>query len=461
MARDGTGSFNRLYNWVNDRDSSVPITATRIDAEQDGIAAALSESIARDGQTTITANLPMATYKHTGVGASNARTNYADTASVQDGSFNYVVDTGAADAYVMTLSPAITAYATGAHYVFKAVNASTGASTLNISSIGVKTILKHNDQAIEAGDIEAGSICVCIYDGTSMQLVSSSAVAPIKASDTLTFSGNNTHSGTNQFNKTVYLKKGADITSANDLVLPTDGNSNDITGSVAINGMTDGVANETRHFKADSALPLKHNTAASSGFSSLYIVQGAADVTLDVGAEFDVIYDGTLWRVFNINLASGQPVVASTQKIAQIVSTQTGAVATGTTIMPHDDTIPQITQGDEYMTLAITPTSATNKLQIDVVIGSITSNATGFLAQALFVGTTANALATTAWHASANINNVVPLTHTMTAGSTSTLTFRVRAGNTNTGTTTFNGESSARKYGGSLASSITITEYTP
>jgi hypothetical protein len=46
----------------------------------------------------------------------------------------------------------------------------------------------------------------------------------------------------------------------------------------------------------------------------------------------------------------------------------------------------------------------------------------------------------------------------MDAGTTSETTFKVRAGGEEAGTTTFNGVGGARKYGGVLASSITITE---
>ncbi len=54
------------------------------------------------------------------------------------------------------------------------------------------------------------------------------------------------------------------------------------------------------------------------------------------------------------------------------------------------------------------------------------------------------------------------LIHSMISGTTSATTFKVRAGgNSGLGTTTFNGSASARKLGGSLASSITITEYVP
>ena len=52
-------------------------------------------------------------------------------------------------------------------------------------------------------------------------------------------------------------------------------------------------------------------------------------------------------------------------------------------------------------------------------------------------------------------------THYMTSPGTGTYTFRVRTGSGAAGTTTFNGQAAARFYGGSLASSITITEVVP
>jgi hypothetical protein len=51
MAYNGAGVFNRLYNWVQDKANSIYITASRMDAEMDGIATALSQCIVKDGQT--------------------------------------------------------------------------------------------------------------------------------------------------------------------------------------------------------------------------------------------------------------------------------------------------------------------------------------------------------------------------------------------------------------------------
>ncbi len=61
MARNGTGTFNRLFDWVNDRDAHVNILAARMDSEFDGMATALTQSIASDGQTPTSARIPFAT----------------------------------------------------------------------------------------------------------------------------------------------------------------------------------------------------------------------------------------------------------------------------------------------------------------------------------------------------------------------------------------------------------------
>ena len=162
-----------------------------------------------------------------------------------------------------------------------------------------------------------------------------------------------------------------------------------------------------------------------------------------------------------VTLATPLPASSGGSVIAQIVNTQTGAVATGTTAIPYDDTIPQNTEGNEYMTLAITPASATNKLKIDVVWLGSQSNSLTYIIAALFQDTTASALAAgfSSKSRSSSDESGVLFTHHMTAGTTSETTFKIRAGAAS-GTTTFNGHTTARKLGGVLASSITITEYT-
>jgi len=143
----------------------------------------------------------------------------------------------------------------------------------------------------------------------------------------------------------------------------------------------------------------------------------------------------------------------------QLKNVSTVVQNTGTTNIPLDDTIPQNSEGDEKMTLAFTPKSASNKLLINVVVHGASSEANQYLTVALFQDTTASAIAASVTHTSTGDQRVVslPLSHYMTAGTASATTFKIRIGCTG-GTTTFNGASSTRFFGGVLTSSMTITE---
>lgn len=152
----------------------------------------------------------------------------------------------------------------------------------------------------------------------------------------------------------------------------------------------------------------------------------------------------------------------TSSKVVQMVNVQTGAVATGTGTIPFDDTIPQNTEGTQFMSLSITPTSATNILVIDV-IAFVAPNQQVTMQGALFQDSTANALAASLQVVSTNNDRVQldAFRHYMVAGTTSATTFKYRSGANAAATVTFNGRSGSRLMGGVMASSITITEYTP
>ena len=88
-----------------------------------------------------------------------------------DSNLKYAVDTGAADAYLIAPNPPITAYTAGQIFYMKATNANTGASTVNVNNLGIKSITKDGAIVLTAGDILAGEIVTLIYDGTNFQLV--------------------------------------------------------------------------------------------------------------------------------------------------------------------------------------------------------------------------------------------------------------------------------------------------
>ena len=145
--------------------------------------------------------------------------------------------------------------------------------------------------------------------------------------------------------------------------------------------------------------------------------------------------------------------------VKQQVQVQTGAMATGTTLVPVDNTIPQITEGDEYMTLAVTPRSGGSILKIDVVITLSHSVGSQQMVAALFQDAGADALAVGPTLSGAATGWItINFSHRIASVSTAARTFRVRAGSNGAGTTTFNGISGTARLGGVIASSITITE---
>lgn len=92
---------------------------------------------------------------------------------------NYVADTGAANAYVVTLVPALGSYIAGQVVVFKAANANTTASTLNVNGLGAIAIKKYDGAtALVANDIKAGQIVAAVYDGTNFQMISTNPNIP-------------------------------------------------------------------------------------------------------------------------------------------------------------------------------------------------------------------------------------------------------------------------------------------
>lgn len=172
MARNGSGTYVRVHDWTDDRDAAIPITASRVDEEMDDVATALTNSLAKDGQTTPTANLPMGGYKLTGLGSGSARTDSLTAGQVQDSATQHGTVGGTANAITLTLTPAITAYAAGQRFSFVAGAVNTGAVTLNVSAVGAKAITKNGTAALVGGEIANGALIEAIYDGTQFQLVS-------------------------------------------------------------------------------------------------------------------------------------------------------------------------------------------------------------------------------------------------------------------------------------------------
>lgn len=115
MPRNGSGEYIRTDGvrvgsdvFQQEEALAINIEANLLDVEAQDMADALTQSIARDGQTNPTANLPMAGFNHTNVSNPTALNQYETLGNSYTKFLPPVLPTGTVNALVATYSPALT-----------------------------------------------------------------------------------------------------------------------------------------------------------------------------------------------------------------------------------------------------------------------------------------------------------------------------------------------------------------
>lgn len=246
---------------------------------------------------------------------------------------------------------------------------------------------------------------------------------------------------------------GADIASAATLNLDAaTGDLVDVTGTTSITAITL-TEGRSRSVRFTGALTLT-NGASLVLPSGANITTAAGDFAIFRGYATGVV------RCAAYTKASGASVVVSDSIVQVVEATPVTSVVTCTTAIPSDDTIPQNTEGDQVITVTITPTSSTNRLRIEFDCGLIGgTGSSGSVVCALFQDTTANALAVYAsgYTSTAPLRNA-RMSYEMAAGTTGATTFKVRCGSS--GVTLYvNGDAGgSRLFGGVSAARLRVTE---
>lgn len=142
----------------------------------------------------------------------------------------------------------------------------------------------------------------------------------------------------------------------------------------------------------------------------------------------------------------------------QRISNISGTSSTTTTVVPQDNTIPQITEGKEFMNVTLIPSSAANLIEIDSrIMGACSAGDT--VTAALFRDAIANALSAMPLSNAANFMQDLSLIYIQQAAAVASTIYRLRAGPAvGTTTFTFNGQSGAALYGGVAGSSMIAKE---
>ena len=275
------GVFTGTSIWQSNRDAGTKIVADRHDTHDQDLATGINSCINKDGSNAMTGAMNMGSQKISSLADGTAHTDGVNAGQIQDGGLIFQSnDTGSANTYAIALTPAVTAYVAGQVFHFKAANASSGASTLNVNALGAKNIKKKNDQDIAAGDIEQNAIVSVIYDGTSFQMLSQLGTSAGSMSS-WTLSGD---SGSNQ---TI-----------------NDGNTVDIAGGTGIDtvaGSTDTVT-----VSIDATVPQLATTNAFTGVNrNALTTDNDGSFDMNANNNFKCTPAGNLALTFT-NFADGQ-----------------------------------------------------------------------------------------------------------------------------------------------------------
>lgn len=191
--------------------------------------------------------------------------------------FAHGVDNGSTDAYAVTLTPAISAYADGMWLWFEAATGNTGAATLDVNGRGARTLKKWFNQDLEDGDIRAGQKVLVVYDSTN----STWQVASVMSRDRVQYA--------------------ADTSGAADTIVVTL----PIYLSAIPTGFRLGFKAANANTSASVMLQLTVRNAAENGTLILaHPVKKRANVSpeagdIKAGAMVEVMFDGSQWQMLS------------------------------------------------------------------------------------------------------------------------------------------------------------------
>jgi len=187
MSYNGSGTF-QINTTGQPVVAGTVISSTAFNSLTSDLATGLSTAITKDGQTTVTANIPLAGFKITGLGAATVGTDAVRYSQIQSNTDKLVTVSGT-DTLTGSVTPALTAYAAGNLFSFVVANTNTGAVTINIDGVGSKSITRTGSTALVAGDMVAGEVVLIEYDGTRFQLLNPNSYTNLVVSGTLTYGG--------------------------------------------------------------------------------------------------------------------------------------------------------------------------------------------------------------------------------------------------------------------------------
>jgi len=220
------------------------------------------------------------------------------------------------------------------------------------------------------------------------------------------------------------------------------------------------------NFPSDAISDSKLKTITTAGavnLSSLVIAsQTAGDIIYaSSSTAFTRLAAGSSGQLLQ-SAGTTAPAWATAGKVLQVINTTDATSAAGSLRYVLDNNAPTGTfKGNQFMTLVFTPTiTSGNRLRIECQ-AQLEVDGAAHVVSSVHNGTAVGdaSIATAFEDDSVNGQNYnMMLVHFITSSTTAATTFAFNAG-ADAGTTIFNGIGDAAAFGGTMASSMTITEY--
>lgn len=176
MSFNGAGTFSRITpaysgptSWQQEEAGSFGKVATRHDVHDQDIASGLSNIITKDGQTTITNNIPLGGNNLVNVGTGTSRSSLVPVGQYQDGGKLWAgTTTGAANEYIASVSLTPTTSVEGREVYFIAhQDNDSGVCYFSFSGQPHNQIVRYRlpatSAALRVKEIRAGAIVHVIY----------------------------------------------------------------------------------------------------------------------------------------------------------------------------------------------------------------------------------------------------------------------------------------------------------
>ena len=291
----------------------------------------------------------------------NPTVSLAQTTQIQNQGYTFVQDTGSADNYALTLSPAPLAYTDGQLFWFVPQNSNTGASVINVNGLGNVAITHQDFSPLLANELVNFHRYEIIFSGGANGFilinpeVTLISPAQIQASTYLVATSNSGSAN-------IY-------TAAMTPTLTSLGAGTMIIFSpVATNTNVSGVSPATLNV---DGLGAKNLMISSLDSAAIPVFAGG----LIVGNSYEAMYDGTQWIVLNpSNLVTGELLVAQSWTYAPDSGAVNAYVITLPTVLVNSGVI---LAGTKVSFSTSNASTGASTLTVNGSTNSIVTNATG------------------------------------------------------------------------------------